>query len=184
MISSLNTIPPEFVRSENEQPGKTTFNGLAPAVPVINLSDTNFSQAIVDASRDWGIFQVINHGIPSDVIVELQRVGKEFFELPQEEKEAYAVAPGSGSLEGYGTSLQKEAEGKKAWTDYLFHNVWPPSAVNYNLWPKNPPSYRFASIHCPLHSKFLIYIIKLVGVYNVEQCYWIPKWILIPVRDT
>ena len=33
------------------------------------------------------MFQIVNHEIPSDVIRKLQNVGKEFFELPQEEKE-------------------------------------------------------------------------------------------------
>lgn len=144
--SALDNIPPEFVRAEHEQPGKTTFFGPAPDIPVIDLSQndvTRRSQAIADASREWGIFQVINHGIPAEVVEELQRVGKEFFELPLEEKEAYAVVPGSGSLEGYGTKLQKEVEGKKAWVDYLFHNVLPEEKINYKYWPKNPPEYRY-----------------------------------------
>lgn len=48
-----------------------------------------------------------NHGIPNDVISRLQGVGKEFFELPREEKEVYAKEPEYKSLEGYGTKLQK-----------------------------------------------------------------------------
>lgn len=68
-----------------------------------------------------------------EIIQKLQKVGKEFFELPQEEKEAYAIKPGWKSLEGYGTKLQKDLEGKKAWVDFLFHNVWPPSCINYDV---------------------------------------------------
>ena len=149
-IASLSilddTIPQEFIRSEYEQPGITTFIGPVPDIPVINLSKREtLVQEIRSASEEWGIFQVVNHGIPEKVIKELQSVGKEFFELPLEEKEKYAVKP--GSFEGYGTKLQKEPEGKKAWVDYLFHNVWPPSKVNYDIWPHNPPSYRFIILH-------------------------------------
>nr|UEC50075.1 flavonol synthase [Lilium cernuum] len=148
-LATLDTLPPEFIRSEHEQPGITTFHGPIPEIPVIDFSDPDRSRidrAIADAAREWGFFQLVNHGIPSEVIAELQRVGREFFEeVPQEEKEAIATVPGSGSFEGYGTKLQKDLDGKKAWVDYLFHNVWPQKRVNYKFWPKNPKDYRKAN---------------------------------------
>ncbi|OVA03756.1 Oxoglutarate/iron-dependent dioxygenase [Macleaya cordata] len=146
--TEIDSIPSEFIRSEKEQPALTTFNGPIPEIPTIDLSDPdqdNLVRMIANASQEWGFFQVVNHGIPIEVIKKLQSVGKEFFELPLEEKEAYAKPPDSQSLEGYGTRLQKEIEGKKAWVDHLFHNVWPPSRINYQFWPKNPPSYREAN---------------------------------------
>ena len=99
--------------------------------------------------------QVVNHGIPNEVMENLRRVGKEFFELPQEEKEVYAKPHDSKSMEGYGTKLQKEIEGKKGWVDHLFHNIWPPSAINYKFWPNNPPSYRYikTSLSCLVFGK-------------------------------
>uniref|UniRef100_F6H0U0 Fe2OG dioxygenase domain-containing protein n=2 Tax=Vitis vinifera TaxID=29760 RepID=F6H0U0_VITVI len=149
-FSSLSegTIPPEFIRSEKEEPAITTFHGYVPQVPTIDFSDpdeANLTRLIAVASMEWGIFQIVNHGIPFHVITSLQKVGREFFELSQEEKELYAKPPDSKSIEGYGTKLQKEVEGKKAWVDHLFHKVWPPSAINYHFWPKNPPSYRDAN---------------------------------------
>ncbi|XP_059630785.1 flavonol synthase/flavanone 3-hydroxylase-like [Cornus florida] len=146
-IASVSTdIPPEFIRPENEQPGSTTRHGQVAEVPVIdfgNLQDEEkLVQLIMDASCEWGMFQIVNHDIPSDSISKLQEVGKQFFELPQEEKEVYSKSPGAKSVEGYGTKLQKEVEGKKGWVDHLFHKIWPPSAINYQFWPKNPPSYR------------------------------------------
>lgn len=143
---SKDEIPAEFIRSVSEQPGITTVRGEVLEVPTIDLADPDEEKvlrAIVDASRKWGMFQIVNHEIPVEAISKLQAVGKEFFELPPEEKEVYAKPPGPQSVEGYGTKLQKEVEGKKAWVDHLFHRIWPPSAINYNFWPKNPPSYRF-----------------------------------------
>ncbi|XVE55383.1 hypothetical protein DITRI_Ditri03aG0154100 [Diplodiscus trichospermus] len=145
---SKETIPEEFIRTTNEQPGLTTVQGTVLEVPVIDLSDRDENkvlQAVTDASRNWGMFQVVNHGIPDEIIRKLQEVGKAFFELPQEEKEVYAKPHGSQSLEGYGTKLQKEVEGKKAWVDHLFHKIWPPPEINYQFWPKTPPSYREAN---------------------------------------
>nr|ATL75654.1 flavonol synthase [Canarium album] len=145
-LSFLNdTIPSEFIRPEQEQPALTTYHGSVPDIPIIDLNDPqeeHLVRSVAKASQEWGIFQVINHGIPSDLIAKLQAVGKEFFELPQEEKEAYAKPPDAQSVEGYGSKLQKDLQGKKGWADHLFHKIWPPSCINYKFWPKNPPSYR------------------------------------------
>ncbi|KAJ1384394.1 Oxoglutarate/iron-dependent dioxygenase [Sesbania bispinosa] len=138
-------IPAIFVRPETEQPGITTVHGVKLDVPIIDFSNPDEGKVlreIMEASRDWGMFQIVNHEISTDVISKLQSVGKEFFELPQEEKEVYAKPLGSDSVEGYGTKLQKEVNGKKGWVDHLFHIIWPPSSINYRFWPKNPPSYR------------------------------------------
>ncbi|KAK4429679.1 Flavonol synthase/flavanone 3-hydroxylase [Sesamum alatum] len=148
LSNHTDTIPSEFIRSENEQPAATTLHGVVLEVPVIDLGRLTDEKTIVEliseASRDWGIFQVVNHGIPDQTISNLQRVGQEFFELPRAEKELIAKTPDSG-IEGYGTTLQKEVEGKKGWVDHLFHKIWPPSSVNHQFWPKNPPSYREAN---------------------------------------
>ncbi|CAL9180549.1 unnamed protein product [Musa hybrid cultivar] len=159
VCAANGAMPPEFIRSEHEQPGITTYRGPAPEIPVIDLAGANQDQltiAVAEASREWGIFQLLNHGIPGEVIRELQRVGMEFFELPQEEKEKYAMVPGSGSLEGYGTKLQKELEGKKAWVDFFFHYVSPPSRVNHAIWPKKPADYRQVNEHYGKHLACLV----------------------------
>ncbi|XVF56390.1 hypothetical protein PTKIN_Ptkin06aG0116800 [Pterospermum kingtungense] len=140
-----DNIPTEFIRAEDEQPAMTTFHGPVPEIPVIDLNDhdqENVIRLIANAAEDWGIFQVVNHGIPSSLIQRLQQVGKQFFDLPQEEKELYAKPAGAQSIEGYGTKLAKDVQGKKNWVDHLFHRIWPPSCINYQFWPKNPPSYR------------------------------------------
>ncbi|XP_052201866.1 flavonol synthase/flavanone 3-hydroxylase-like [Diospyros lotus] len=156
----LDNIPAEFIRSENEQPAVTTFHGKVLEVPVIDLGcgeeeEEEVVRLVAEAGREWGIFQVVNHGIPNEVISNLQRAGRQFFELPAEEKELYAKPANSKSVEGYGTKLQKEVDGKKGWVDHLFHRIWPPSAINYRFWPKNPPSYREANE---------VYVEKLQGV--------------------
>lgn len=146
--TSIDEIPSEYIRPVKEQPSLTTFNGPTPEIPTIDFSDPDqdkLVRIITDASQEWGFFQVVNHEIPIKAIKKLQSVGKEFFELPLEEKEVYAKDPNSQSIEGYGTRLQKEIEGKKAWVDHLFHYIWPPSSINYKFWPKNPPSYREAN---------------------------------------
>ena len=143
-----DTIPAEFILPEEQQPVLTTFDGPIPEIPTVDLSDPdeeNRARSIVRAAKEWGFFQVVNHGIPGHVITKLQEAGTQFFSLPQEEKEVYAKAPGSKSIEGYGTKLS--SKGTQSWADHLFHKIWPPSSINYQFWPKNPPSYRCVYIY-------------------------------------
>lgn len=165
---SNDSIPAEFVRSETEQPGITTVKGTQLEVPVIDFSNPDEDKVlkeVVEASCKWGMFQIVNHEIPVEVIRELQAVGKTFFELPQEEKEQYAKPAESQSIEGYGTRLQKEVDGKKGWVDHLFHKTWPTSDINYRFWPKNPPSYRL------LYFKNYNAFIKLITFMMFIQCF-------------
>jgi hypothetical protein len=143
--SSKETILEEFVRSKTEQPGKTTVKGTQLEVPLIDFSnpnEENVVREIIEASCEWGMFQIVNHEIPLELITKLQSVGKAFFELPQDEKEQYAKPPDSQSIEGYGSKLSKGVDNKRGWVEHLFHKIWPPSDINYHFWPKNPPSYR------------------------------------------
>ncbi|KAJ4807951.1 Flavonol synthase [Rhynchospora pubera] len=145
LSATQNDIPEEFIMSKPNRPSSTTFTGPTPDLPVIDLANPDresVTSAIAEASREWGIFQVVNHGVPEELIKKLQLVGNDFFQLPIEEKEAYAANPSSGSLEGYGTQFDKDLEGKKSWVDFLFHIVWPQSRINYKVWPQNPASYR------------------------------------------
>ncbi|KAI9086925.1 hypothetical protein K1719_031155 [Acacia pycnantha] len=38
--------------------------------------------------------------------------------------------------------MTKNLDDKVEWIDYYFHMMSPSSKVNYDMWPKNPPSYR------------------------------------------
>ncbi|KAL2232419.1 flavonol synthase/flavanone 3-hydroxylase-like [Sesamum indicum] len=135
-------LPSEFIRPENEQPRLTTFQAQHVQVPVLDFGTgetEKLVELVVDASRKWGLFQIVNHGIPNEVIGNLQNAGKQFFDLPQKEKERYAKDPESKCIEGYGCRL------KNGWVDHLFNKIWPPSAIDYRFWPTNPPQYRSAA---------------------------------------
>ncbi|GLJ12209.1 hypothetical protein SUGI_0186670 [Cryptomeria japonica] len=144
--SGLTSIPSEFIRPVHERP---TIDNTNAQIPLIDLADLdapgdrgeeNRSQ-IGSAAREWGIFQVVNHGISEELIQRLQSVGKEFFDLPQEEKESYANDSLAGVMEGYGTRLARNLNGNREWIDYFFHMLWPPSIRNLHVWPKHPSSY-------------------------------------------
>ncbi|KFK21916.1 hypothetical protein AALP_AAs44007U000100 [Arabis alpina] len=112
-------------------------------IPIVDLSDLDegfVSRAVVKASQEWGIFHVVNHGISTDLIRRLKEVGTQFFDLPETEKKAVAKPDNSEDYEGYTRNLQ-HTEGR-VWADNIFHRIWPPSCINFNYWPKNPPQFR------------------------------------------
>nr|ARQ79445.1 flavanone 3-hydroxylase [Nelumbo nucifera] len=142
-FQGLKELPPQFVRPADERPENSKATEGIP-VPVVSLSQP-MDALVNDISRacsEWGFFLVTDHGISPSLIRQLQEVGEQFFQLPQEEKERYANDASSGKFEGYGTKMTRNHEQKVEWLDYFFHVVWPPSKQNPATWPQNPPSYR------------------------------------------
>ncbi|XP_010484107.1 PREDICTED: probable flavonol synthase 5 [Camelina sativa] len=137
--------------SLSKQLAGTTLGGSA-NVPVVDLSvsDEEFLvREVVKASEEWGIFQVVNHGIPTELMQQLQVAGKQFFDLPETEKEAVAK---EGGFEGY---KRNYLGGIDNWDEHLFHRLSPPSIINYKYWPKNPPQYREVTEEYTKHIKRL-----------------------------
>lgn len=148
-LSGLQSIPSEFVRPVYERPAIETFHEFE--IPVIDLSSLQVDELrektmteIGRASQEWGIFQVVNHGISDELVERLQAAGREFFGLSQEEKEVYANLESvtDDRFEGYGTQLKCTSDGRQGWSDFYFHMLWPPSVVDFNKWPKHPSFYR------------------------------------------
>ena len=59
----MDTIPAEYIRSENEQPAITTVPGVVLEVPVIDLhsgteNEENIIRLVAEAAGEWGLFQV------------------------------------------------------------------------------------------------------------------------------
>ncbi|KAK4256449.1 hypothetical protein QN277_009310 [Acacia crassicarpa] len=139
----LKELPAQFIRPAHERPENTkAVEG--ETVPVISLSLPHdlLVKQIAEAASEWGTLLITDHGISPTLIARLQEVGQQFFTLPQKEKEVYANDPSTGSFEGYGTRMAKNLDEKVEWIDYYFHMMSPSSKVNYDMWPKNPPSYR------------------------------------------
>lgn len=157
--TGIQQLPAEYIRPLHERPENTkAIEGVG--VPVISLAQSH--DVVVDqvskACGEWGVFLITDHGIPSSLIRRLQGIGEDFFELPKEEKESYANDPVNGKFEGYGTKMTKNHDEKIEWIDYFFHMISPASKINYEIWPKNPPCYRYASVPDLSKTKNLIFV--------------------------
>ncbi|CAN6466031.1 unnamed protein product [Victoria cruziana] len=122
----VGEIPPFFVHPTADLPPPPLPSlGSDLELPVIDLSgasDPERRPAIVaqvaEASRTWGFFQAINHGIPDAVLDSTIGAVRRFNELPVEEKAPYYTrVPGSGV--SFATNFDLFVTKAASWRDTL-----------------------------------------------------------------
>lgn len=101
-------VEPSFIRDEDERP-KVAYNHFSDEIPVISLKGIDddddggggvngrrrgICDEIVRACEDWGIFQVVDHGVDADLISQMTSLAREFFALPPEEKLRFDMSGG------------------------------------------------------------------------------------------
>ncbi|CAL1366549.1 unnamed protein product [Linum trigynum] len=139
----FSSLPPSYVRPESDRPRLSeVVDGLD--IPVIDLSvavdRSRLVSLVGDACTNFGIFQVINHGVGSGAAEEMLRVAAEFFELPAEEKmKLYSDDPAKTTR--LSTSFNVKKEKVHNWRDYLRLHCYPLPKYAPE-WPSNPPSFR------------------------------------------
>ncbi|KAI7743856.1 hypothetical protein M8C21_025916, partial [Ambrosia artemisiifolia] len=161
--------------SSNQSNSNSNIN-----IPVIDLggvySEDNrvrkrSMEMVSEACREWGLFQVVNHGVREELMEAARRVWREFFSLPMEMKQEYANTP--ETYEGYGSRVGVEKGAKLDWSDYFFLHFLPLSLRNPSKWPANPHSCRslyiyFLYLPAQLINVIEIYIKALVAIDDRE----------------
>ncbi|XP_037481108.1 2-oxoglutarate-dependent dioxygenase 11-like [Triticum urartu] len=120
---------------------------LSDEVPVIDLSKLlSAESAEAEAAKlrfacaEWGFFQVVNHGIPDEVITGIKQDIQNFFQLPLEVKNEYAQR--LGDLQGYGQVFVVSDDQKLEWGDRFALFIQPPQARDMSYWPSQPHTFR------------------------------------------
>ncbi|ONK76008.1 uncharacterized protein A4U43_C03F22870 [Asparagus officinalis] len=144
---------PSFIQ-EPEHRSKPTISD-AGAIPLIDLSSppATLITEIEGACRDWGFFQVINHGVPFELLERVQSLAKEFFALPMEEKKRVG-RDDENPLGYYDTEHTKNV---RDWKEVFDFSVEEPAYIPAttktgetklqeirNQWPEYPPGMREA----------------------------------------
>ncbi|KAJ7956614.1 gibberellin 3-beta-dioxygenase 3 [Quillaja saponaria] len=101
-------------------------------VPIINLSDPNAISLIKHACEKWGVFQITNHGIPLNLLrqVELQTLG--LFSLPAHQILSALRSP--EGITGYGQPRISFFFPKLMWSE-VFSMIGSPIEHATKLWP-------------------------------------------------
>jgi len=124
---------------------------LVDAVPVIDIGDLadgvgvsgeHSIGEIATAARTWGFFQVVNHGIPDDLIRQARLQMERFFALPVETKETI-LRTRDNPWGYYNNELTKNQRDKKEVFDYTSAGADGIYAA-VNRWPDFDPEFRLA----------------------------------------
>ena len=138
-------IPSRYIKPSTDRP--ELFSSDDTNIPVIDLGDIFNGdhtlrrncpavEKIKEACREWGFFQVVNHGVMPELMDEARQVWREFFHQPMELKQLYANSP--KTYEGYGSRLGVEKGAILDWSDYYFLHYRPSSLKDHNKWPSQP----------------------------------------------
>ncbi|KAM3683337.1 hypothetical protein ACB098_12G139400, partial [Castanea mollissima] len=137
------SLPESYILPPEKRPGKLTVP-LANNIPVIDLGghdQTDLIQQIFEASQEFGFFQVINHGVPSNLMDEAMSVFKEFHALSGEDKAIETSKDPNKSCYIYTSSPNYATEKFHFWRDGLMHHCNPLEKY-IQFWPEKPPRYR------------------------------------------
>ncbi|KAG6468705.1 flavanone 3-dioxygenase F3H1-like [Zingiber officinale] len=146
------TLRASFVRDEDERP-KVAYNHFSHDIPVISLAGIDDETAsgdggkreeirrrIVEACEDWGVFQVVDHGVDAGLISEMTRLAREFFALPPEEKLRFDMS--GGKKGGFIVSSHLQGEAVQDWREIVTYFSYPLPARDYSRWPDKPEGWR------------------------------------------
>ncbi|KAM7501453.1 hypothetical protein LguiB_000357 [Lonicera macranthoides] len=150
----VQSMPAKYIMPPERRPGN--FSLVCKDIPVIDLGEASahlradLIEQILKASTEFGLFQVINHGVSEDLMKETMSLYKEFFNMAAEDKASLYSEDLSQSTRLYTSGLNYTEEEVHNWKDTLKHSVYPFEEYK-ETWPEKPARYR-----------------EVVGSYSIE----------------
>ncbi|XP_015574955.2 gibberellin 2-beta-dioxygenase [Ricinus communis] len=137
MVVLSQTALDHFSLIKTCKPSSGLFNG----IPVIDLTDPEAKNLLVQACQEFGFFKLVNHGVPIDFMTRLESLAINFFNLPQSEKDK----AGPPDPFGYGNK-RIGPNGDIGWIEYLLLNTNPQitSQTTLSIFKENPQIFRSA----------------------------------------
>ncbi|XVF07790.1 hypothetical protein REPUB_Repub06bG0170100 [Reevesia pubescens] len=160
---------------DKEQPNVAKSSLKLPIIDFAELQGPNRSHvlnSLSSACEEYGFFQVVNHGIPIEVIRSMIDVSTRFFGLPFEERAKY-MSSDMASPVRYGTSLNQSKDTVFCWRDFLKLVCHPLSDVLPH-WPSSPMDFRELAVTYATETKHLFLriteaILESLGLWGATQ---------------
>ncbi|XP_039139349.1 probable 2-oxoglutarate-dependent dioxygenase At5g05600 [Dioscorea cayenensis subsp. rotundata] len=153
-------IDPTFVQAAEHRPKSTISD--AGSIPLIDLSPllhhqipsdpsdpaiadeiSNLIAQIGEACKNWGFFQVVNHGVELELLERVEAVAREFFALPAEEKKKVKKRE-VNPMGYYDAEHTKNVRDWREVFDFTVTELETTSLRLENQWPENLPELRKA----------------------------------------
>ncbi|CAJ1951211.1 unnamed protein product [Sphenostylis stenocarpa] len=142
-------------------------------VPVIDLNHPNAPNLIGHACKTWGVFQVVNHGIPMNLFTDIQRACLALFSLPLHQKLKAARSP--DGVSGYGRARISSFFPKLMWSE-CFTILDSPLNLFLQLWPQDYDKYceivmEYEAAMKKLAAKLMCLVLASLGI-SKEDIKW------------
>ncbi|RDX97852.1 Protein SRG1, partial [Mucuna pruriens] len=139
----MTKVPERYVRLNQDPVVSDTIS--LPQVPVIDLNkllteDETELEKLNQACKEWGFFQLKNHGVNPSLVQNVKIGVQEFFSLPMEEKKKFRQK--QGDMEGYGQNFVVSEEQKLEWADMFYISTLPSYTRNPHIFPSIPQPFR------------------------------------------
>ncbi|KAK1416814.1 hypothetical protein QVD17_25931 [Tagetes erecta] len=131
-LASMKELPESHAWSSSLDESPSNASSTPDSVPVINLKDPNAMKLVGHACKTWGVFQVTNHGVPTNILEEIEAAGRNLFALPIQQKLKAARAP--NGVSGYGVARISVFFPKLMWSEG-FTIIGSPYEQARKLWP-------------------------------------------------
>ncbi|KAI3742667.1 hypothetical protein L1987_60359 [Smallanthus sonchifolius] len=165
--SGVQSLPETYIFPPERRPGDHKIPS-SKDIPIIDLETINGPeraqtiQQIIKASQDFGLFQVINHGVSRELMDQTMALFKRFFASPAEFKARFYSNDLNASCRLYTSTLNYENEEVHYWRDNITHRCHP-LEDHINHWPDDPPYYRKVVAEYSIEvRKFLLTILELI----------------------
>lgn len=146
-----NSVPDKYVFPPDERPALLSDDPSPDvAFPVIDLHGGDLSicedrrrelaAEIIRAGKEFGFFQVVNHGVGEGVVRGFREAVAGFFAMPAEDKLPYCSYDRSKRFR-LATGTTYDRGETSYWRDYIKFRCYPASDENARHWPSKPASF-------------------------------------------
>ena len=140
-FTSLSELPDSYTWTSKDDPLFTappSPPGAGESIPLIDLNHPDAANQIGRACRTWGAFQIANHGVPLELLQDIEFLTGSLFQLPVQRK--LKAARSDAGFSGYGVARISSFFNKKMWSEGFtitgsplndFRKLWPQLHLNY-----------------------------------------------------
>ncbi|CAN1847234.1 Protein SRG1 [Linum perenne] len=137
----LAAVPPRYIRRDDQDRPLDIINPTVqvPVIDVEKLYDDDEDQELGrlhEACKDWGFFQLVNHGVSDSLLERVKAEVTKWFNIPMEEKKKFWQR--AGDMEGYGQAFVVSEEQKLDWGDMFYVTTLPTHLRRPHLFPMLP----------------------------------------------
>ncbi|WJX67844.1 Protein srg1 [Trifolium repens] len=155
--NNVSTVSQRYIQSQHDELVINEDDHSTLEIPVIDMKKLHSSEfrsselsKLHLACKDWGFFQLVNHGVSSSLVEKVKSETQDFFNLPMSEKKKFWQTP--QHMEGFGQAFVMSDEQKLDWADMFYMTTLPKYSRMPHLFPKLP---------LPIRDTFELYSMEL-----------------------